>query len=381
MERREFLQNIMQVSGLALAHSLAFPSFFISKSVDASELSPKKYLLTAHTDKDLKQFLDFDKKISKAIDGEIHILDMAEQSLRKINVPMYCHGFAQNSANKNVIFGVEKWGNRAVVFDLNTARILHLLQAPEGFRYFGHGAFDYSGQKLYVSASRYDSNMNAVLVYDTKTWQHEQSIELGHVESHDIRMRDDGKSFLIATRFRHPSGNKQLDSGGELVEVDVAENKIIHRYPIPFADHILRISSDIYVVCTSISKPHSNAYVLDLKKSSMIELKEAEGYDAATMNGETLSAGKIDEDHVVITIPASQMFFVWNIKTNRLIRQKAEGWDNGVVVSGDHQFLVTSGDDGDIKSYKLAQDKIIATDDDKGKLKIGNGRHLYIFFS
>ena len=384
MERREFLRNFVQGSGLLLAQGLVLPSIFLSQTAEASsDLSFQRYLVTAHTDKDLKHYLDFDKKISKPIDGEIHILDLAHQSLRKVDVPAYCHGFAQHPINTNVIFGVEKWGNRAIVFDLKTGKVLQSLKAPENFRYFGHGAFDPSGQKLYTSASRYDSNLNAVLVYNTKTWTHEQSIELGHVESHEIRLRDDGRSFLIATRFRHHFDNKELDSGGELVEINISDNKIIHRYPVPFADHILRISSDIYVVGTSISRPHSNAYAMDLKKGSVLDLRDASGYDPESMNGETLSAGKIDSDHVVMTIPASQMFFIWNIKTNQVIKQKAEGWDNGVAVVADSQFIVTSGDNGDIKSYKFISNKIVSPDDvfNEKKVKLGNGRHVYLFTS
>ena len=69
MERREFLRNFVQGSGLLLAQGLVLPSIFLSQTAEASsDLNFQRYLVTAHTDKDLKHYLDFDKKISKPID-------------------------------------------------------------------------------------------------------------------------------------------------------------------------------------------------------------------------------------------------------------------------------------------------------------------------
>lgn len=123
-------------------------------------------------------------------DGRAHFL---------IDVPERCHGGCLRPETAQAVLFARRPGKRFFVVDGKTQRLVHRVEAGEGFHYYGHGVFDPQGRHLYVTANRIEDSAGLVRVYDAENgYAHLRDMPLTGIGPHELRLMPDGDTLVIA---------------------------------------------------------------------------------------------------------------------------------------------------------------------------------------
>ncbi len=120
-------------------------------------------------------------------------VDAAGADLFAVDLPDRAHSTALHPKLAQGVVFARRPGTFAVVLDCATGRVLHLLAAPEGSIFCGHGAYALDGRYLYTSEAETESGAGLVGIWDVAAqFNRIGAIPSGGMGPHEILMLPDG---------------------------------------------------------------------------------------------------------------------------------------------------------------------------------------------
>ncbi len=371
--RRSFLKGTIQVAGLSLLPSSLLMGAELSGNGHSQ--STHKYLVlgdTAYKNLDLS----YSKAISKSVAGKVQLYNQVTGRLTSIESPIFCHGFAQWPQNRNIIVGVEKWTDGSVVIDVKAKKVLQLIQAPKGYRFFGHACFSPQGDQLFATAVSDKDNNGSLLIFKTSDWSFIGTQNLGTHRVHELQLSPDKPELYITGTSN--SKNKEM---GDFMTYSLSEKKVVQLQNVQGGvSHLLEIEPHTYATGghTGVNYPKyftPTLYILNLKTKEVISFSKAKGLPKK-MFGQVLSIAKYDQDNLIFTIPEMNSFMLWDWKKNEVVVEKMKGAAWGAALLG-QDIYINYGNTGELEKFRYSKSSHQLHKISGNEFNIGNGRHMY----
>ncbi|ERL52694.1 hypothetical protein BJB45_15555 [Halomonas huangheensis] len=148
-----------------------------------------------------------------------------------------CHGGCLRPGHPQTVLFARRPGTQMHVIDPRQRQPLHVIEAGEGYHYYGHGVFEPSGRWLYVTANRIDDAMGLIRVHDAEAdYAWHQDFELAGIGPHEIALMPDGKTLTVALggiRTHPDMGRIKLnldDMDPALLLVDRHSGEVVERH-------------------------------------------------------------------------------------------------------------------------------------------------------
>lgn len=152
-------------------------------------------------------------------------------------VPERCHGGCLRPGHAQAVLFARRPGTRLHVIDPRQRQPLHEIEAGDGHHFYGHGVFDPSGRRLYVTANRIDDAMGLIRVYDAEhSYRLEEDFELAGIGPHEVALMPDGETLAVALggiRTHPDMGRIKLnleDMDPALLLIDRRSGEVIERH-------------------------------------------------------------------------------------------------------------------------------------------------------
>ncbi|WP_142850113.1 DUF1513 domain-containing protein [Telmatospirillum sp. J64-1] len=165
----------------------------------------------------------------------------------EIDLPGRGHGIALSPDKSIAVMMARRPGSFAVAAHLPSGRELGWLTAPPDRHFHGHAAFSGDGRLLFTSENDFENDGRGVIgIWDSATWRRVGEIPSYGIEPHDIRMRPDGRTLVVANGGirTHPGyGRAKLnieDMDSSLVHLDSRTGALLGQWRL---DESLRLLS------------------------------------------------------------------------------------------------------------------------------------------
>ena len=176
MQRRDFIRfSLLSIAAFSSAHALAGNSLELP---------------------DLRFLSSVDNTL-----GEHFIVaaNSAGRELFRIPVAERCHsGCLHPNASQTVIMS-RRPGKNLYVINMLNGTLDALVEAGDGFHFYGHGVFSQDGSRFYATANHYPSGAGQIRVYAVDDgYRHLQDLPVGGMDPHELRLHPDGQRLVVA---------------------------------------------------------------------------------------------------------------------------------------------------------------------------------------
>lgn len=308
-------------------------------------------------------------------------------SLIRIELPFRPHGVTQNPKLDTQFAAFEKWGQHAAIFNL-ADRSGSILLKDKSCRFFGHGVFATSGEKVFAAVYCDRRARGFVAVYSAKDGKKLSEYDSGGAFPHDCQLDSLGRIMVIHRRGRL----KTQEQENVLSWLDQDTGRVIDRLVLPsFGEGVLyhfRQFEDGWVVASgaaereSATKPGFVLAISPPKEGTQAsEAKRFQRLDPATkgLMGESLSLESYrlaEKSVVVVTNPVANSVHYWDFRQNKLIATQELESCRGVLENAG-QLLLTSGLTRSLWTRGSEKNELREIKQLAGKF--GNGSHLHSF--
>ncbi|MXN66641.1 DUF1513 domain-containing protein [Stappia sp. GBMRC 2046] len=156
----------------------------------------------------------------RGADGTHSIAVVTPEGFEVVSIPLpeRGHDIAFDPAGKRGIAFARRPGNFAVMFDIAGTREPHVITAPRGRHFYGHGVFSPNGRLVYATENDYEAGRGLLGVYDVSGDVPARigEMETGGIGPHDLLLSGDGRKLVVANGgiLTHP------DKGREKLNID-----------------------------------------------------------------------------------------------------------------------------------------------------------------
>ncbi len=274
-----------------------------------------------------------------------------------IAIPERAHGLAVHPAGTLAVLFARRPGRRAWVVDLAAGRIVREIAAIPGRHFYGHGAFDAAGQRLFATENDYDAGRGVIGVYDTG-FRRVDEWDSGGIGPHEIRRLSDGDLVVanggILTHPDLPRTKLNLPTmAPNLTYLAAGDGRVLETARLAPARHLLSIrhlsrrGDDTIVVALQHEGP-ADAEVpllaLHRRGEALRPMQMPTGL-APAMRGYVGSvAFDVSGTYVAATAPRGNLLGIW--EAERGVHLKTVPMDDVcglAALPGIGRFLATSG--------------------------------------
>lgn len=146
----------------------------------------------------------------------------------KVPLPARGHAAAAHPTNPVAVAFARRPGNYAVVIDCVSGRIAQRLKAPQGYHFYGHGAFAQDGRTLFTTENHITSGMGRIGLWDAaKGYMRLGDVPSGGIGPHEM-LRLPGRDVLVVANGgirTHP------DRGRTKLNIDTMRPNLTHMTP------------------------------------------------------------------------------------------------------------------------------------------------------
>lgn len=319
--------------------------------------------------------------------GRVQFLELTKpkSELIEIGVPFRPHGITQSPKRDTQFAAFEKWGKHAALFDLGNREPPILLKDPEG-RFFGHGVFDRSGEKVFAAVYKDLRARGFVSVFSAADGKKIAEYDSGGAFPHDCQLDASGRIMVVHRRGRL----KNQDQENSLSWLDSQTGKVVERLVFPrYGEGVLyhfRQFEDGWIVASGAAERESAkkpGIVLAISPSSL-GAKERRRFqqlapETKGLLGESLSLEEFrvsGRSVVVVTNPVANMFHFWDFRKNELLSSQSLESCRGVRAL-ENQLLISSGFSKSLWTRTAESEALKEMKELTGRF--GNGSHLYSF--
>lgn len=214
MQRREFIQ--FSLLGIAAACS---PLSFAGSDLRMVDL----------------RFLS---SVENAV-GEHFIVaaNSAGQQIFRIPVAERCHSGCLSPGTDQAVIMSRRPGENLYLINMLNGTLDAVVEAGEGFHFYGHGVYSDDGSRFYATANHYASGDGYIRVYAAhEGFKHLQDFSVGGMDPHELRLHPDGQRLVVALGGieTHPDyGRIKLNLESmqpALVVMDRSSGEVLQRY-------------------------------------------------------------------------------------------------------------------------------------------------------
>jgi uncharacterized protein len=313
--------------------------------------------------------------------GRVIIWRYKQRVSGTVNLPFLPHSFAAHPAMPHRVVTFEKWGKHMAEVDLLMQSVVRVTRAPQGRRFFGHGA--HAGQYIYATQMDDERGRGLVAVLDGADHSVLHEYETQGAFPHDCQLQGDGTTLLLVNSRSHAGVNATPDNRSSLVWLDMRRGKCLKQQYIGggtygYAHFVC--TADEYIVLSgshnlangrsapllAIIRPDGSELILDVAAAA-----------AETLRGEVLSL-HIDEhaSELFATLPNANRLQVWNYRKAELLRQFKIAEPRGLAYSEEFKsVLVSSAQEKNI--YLVGRQGVNERLPSFDPGVAGNGSHLH----
>lgn len=302
--------------------------------------------------------------------GTILIGNMAGTELKEIPTTFVSHQVIQNPQNLNQFFAIQKWGKHAAAVDFSSGQVLDL-PLPDGFYFFGHGAFINQGAHILLSAMDQNKVQGWLLKYDTQTLKLVGEIPSFGTNPHEVQVSQDQKHLIVVNmglpdkereKRNAPNG---IPSVSCLSRIDIESGRLLSQVDLNKANygysHFLNIN-DSEILCMgrtydSHKKPEPPA-VAYVAAEQVADLAIDPLFQRIT--GEALSACRMGSS-VLISVPESNNVVLLDLTTRKPVAAYAAKSPRGVILTPQSDFAFVSQSDQNqlFMAYSVNEHRLI----------------------
>lgn len=276
-------------------------------------------------------------------------LDAETPAARPLLTDFLPHGFAIHPQRPARVALFEKKGPGACVLDLAAERVVQVLKASPGRRFYGHGAFVQGGAVLVSAESALEDNVGALVARDGTTGAVLGDVPTHGLAPHDCALLPDGTTMVVA------HGGSALHAAGgapSVTWVDLPSGRLLERITMASArinaGHIaVNARGDLAVV----SAPRDGLVPVDDHLGAVTLRPAGKRATQVTrpvstvrrMRGETLSVLLLEASRTVLaTHPLGDCVTAWGLDDGRPRATWTLTEPRGLVRSLDGQWVLVS---------------------------------------
>ena len=115
-----------------------------------------------------------------------------------VDLPERGHGLALRPGSVDAVFPARRPETFCTVINAETGSVLKEFDSPDGRHFYGHGAFDPTGQFLYTPENDYDAGRGVIGVWDAADgYRRVGEFDAGGIGPHETILMPDGKSLAV----------------------------------------------------------------------------------------------------------------------------------------------------------------------------------------
>jgi len=338
MQRRDFIQfSLLGIAAFCSAHSFAASS---------RELPDLRFLSSVDT----------------AL-GE-HFIVAANSNGRelfRLPVAERCHSGCLHPNAVQAVIMSRRPGKNLYVINMLEGTLDALVEAGDGFHFYGHGVFSEDGSRFYATANHYPSGAGQIRVYAADDgYRHLHDLPVGGMDPHELRLHPDGQRLVAALGGikTHPDyGRIKLNLESmqpALIVMDRHSGEVLQRCEPShhqLSCHHLDISRDGIVIAgyqfegEKWQTPPLIAR-LDTNTGDFSEIALAE-HEQAMLGNYTASVAINPHSTVAaITAPRGNCVMLLDYRSGQPMGVVSVSDPGGVLAERDGSFVVSSGHGG-----------------------------------
>lgn len=292
-------------------------------------------------------------------------LDGAGVEKFRIPIPDRGHAAAAHPTRPEAVAFARRPGTFAIVLDCRSGEILAQLDSPAGRHFYGHGAFDLSGDLLFTTENGFENGTGLIGVWDARRGY----VRLGEFASHgigphEIRLLPDG-TLVVANGGidTHPETGREklnlptmrpnlsyLSKGGDLLDqIEPAQHHASIRHLSVRGDGMVGVGMQ-----WQGASHEAPALVATHKRGRQFQTMG----DGVDLNGYVGSVAFSGDGHrLAITSPKSGVAQVFDAETGALISDHAQV-DVCGVASTMFGLMATDGQGGVLRLDSPAHSQV-----------------------
>lgn len=311
------------------------------------------------------------KGASPDAEGFVNVVDLMTGKISRHPVPLWAHSCVPHPRHPERVLAVTKWGRSAVEVDLRNGKILASLKAPEGFLYFGHGAFDPRGERAFITGDGNAPGTSRLFVYRVSDWTLEKAVDIGSRRPHECLLTSKNQLAVAGNRGIAPA------DAGSLTLIDPATLEIRKTVATPSISHVVERGSHRFFVSGGATETRCELALVDASERAgkVTDFRSSPDFPKTDFKGEALSLQPLSDSIVAVTAPQEDGIVVWDASVNKLKFLKTPRGPKGLALEGG-KLYVNCTLAGDVFSLDARDPAAVGPKLAEWRKKIGNGRHM-----
>lgn len=276
------------------------------------------------------------------------VINLQQKEKNLVDMDFLAHGIIVDPNDKKRLIVFEKIGPGAAEIDLNDHTVTTDIKTDKEKYFYGHGAFDNTGDTLFCTETYLDNHKGIIAIRDGSSFKVLGEFPTYGENPHECQLIDDGATLVVTN-----AGSVSVDNSAPCVTyIDVQSQKLIER--VTLTNHQLNtghigIAKDGSLIVASapregLDKTHTGGVSIRSGNQSMLSMTSPEVV-INQMTGEALSVA-IDNKHNIaaVTHPDGNMVTFWSVDKRELIKAISVPKPRGVTLSLDEKSFIISYD-------------------------------------
>ena len=276
------------------------------------------------------------------------VINLQQREKQLVDMTFLAHGIIVDPGNKKRLIVFEKIGPGAAEIDLNSHTVTNDITTSKEKYFYGHGAFDKSGQTLFCTETYLKDQKGIIAIRDGHSFENLGEFPSYGENPHECKLVDNGKTLVVTNAGSISAGSSEPC----VTYIDVQSQKLIERVTLTNQQlntgHIGIADDGSLIVASAPRKgletTNTGGVSIRSGKLPMLSMTQPEVV-IDQMTGEALSV-MIDNKHNIaaVTHPDANMVTFWSIDKRELLKAMSVAKPRGVTLSLDEKSFIISYD-------------------------------------
>ena len=281
-----------------------------------------------------------------ALKHVLSIVNLQKKDKQLIDMDFLAHGIIIDPNDKKRLVVFEKIGPGAAEIDLDDHTVAKKIAPSKDKYFYGHGAFNQSGDILYCTETYLDNHKGAIVIRDGRSFKVLGEFPTYGENPHECQLVDDGATLVVT----NAGSVSNTSTGPSVTYIDVATQELKERVTLTNEQlntgHIGIAKDGSLVVASAprkgLEKTHTGGVSIRSGNQSMLSMTQPE-IVIDKMTGEALSV-IVDNKHSIaaVTHPDGDMVTFWSVDKRELLKAMSVPKPRGVTLSLDEKSFIVS---------------------------------------